>query len=109
MRLRASKHSTEAANALLFVRIMSADARVVIKNPRELKDTGRRRSGTEVFWCAVCFLRLLFPQLNISADQAFVKGDLRARYSTQTGALARACYADQTGALLGVLFSSINR
>lgn len=112
MRLRTSKHSTEAANALLlelFVRIMSADARVVIKNPRELKDTGRRRSGSEVFWCAVCFLRLLFPKRNISADQAFVKRDLHARCSTQTGALGKACYADQTGALLGVLFSSINR
>lgn len=112
MPLRTSKHSGEAANALLselFVRIMSADARVVIKNPRELKDTGRRRSGSEVFWCAVCFPSLLFPKLNILADQAFVKRDLHARDRTQTGALAKACYADQAAALLGVLFSSINR
>lgn len=73
MRLHASKHSTEAASAVLselFVCIMSADARVIIKNPRELKDASRR---------SVCFPRLLFPKLNISVDQASVKRDLRAR------------------------------
>lgn len=69
MRLRTSKHSTEAANALLlelFVRIMSADARVVIKNPRELKDTGRRR----------VWVGCLFPASLVSTAEYFSRSGL---------------------------------
>lgn len=72
MRLHASKHSTEAASGVLselFVCIMSADARVIIKNPRELKDASRRSVSEGSLCC-------LFPASLVSKAEYFSRSGL---------------------------------